>query len=128
MKAITFKGIQSLAYEDIPDPGLLDSTDVIIRVTAAGICGSDLHPYFGREQGLDCETVMGHELLGEVPQSSEISILIILAGSERKPDTVWGVFGSRCCLGTSYRADFTTDDHSVEVLMPWIQSTNFDAD
>ena len=66
MKAITFKGIQSLAYEDIPDPGLLDSTDVIIRVTAAGICGSDLHPYFGREQGLDCGTVMGHELLGEV--------------------------------------------------------------
>ncbi|GIS80997.1 MAG: hypothetical protein CM1200mP14_25630 [Gammaproteobacteria bacterium] len=25
-----------------------------------------LHPYFGREQGLDCGTVMGHELLGEV--------------------------------------------------------------
>ncbi len=51
MKAITFKGIRSLAYEDIPDPGLLDSMDVIIRVTAAGICGSDLHPYFGREFG-----------------------------------------------------------------------------
>ena len=67
-------------------------------------------------------------LLGEVLQSGEISILIILAGSERKPDTVRGVFGSRCCLGTSYRADFTTDDHSVEVLMPWIQSTNLDAD
>ena len=66
MKAITFQGIQSLAYEDIPDPGLLDSSDVIIRVTAAGICGSDLHPYFGREQGLDHGTVMGHELLGEV--------------------------------------------------------------
>ncbi|HCK34581.1 MAG TPA: hypothetical protein DHW20_05415, partial [Gemmatimonadetes bacterium] len=66
MKAITFQGIQSLAYEDIPDPGLLDSTDAIIRVTAAGICGSDLHPYFGREQGLDVGTVMGHELLGEV--------------------------------------------------------------
>ncbi len=66
MKAITFQGIESLAYEDLPDPGLINSTDAIIRVTVAGICGSDLHPYFGREQGLDCGTVMGHELLGEV--------------------------------------------------------------
>jgi hypothetical protein len=67
-------------------------------------------------------------LLGEVLQSCEISILIILARSERKPDTVGGVFGSRYCLGTSYRADFTADDHSVEILMPRIQSTNFSAD
>lgn len=66
MNAITFQGVERLAYEQVPDPSLLEPTDALVRVTAAGICGSDLHPYFGRERGLDRGTVMGHELLGEV--------------------------------------------------------------
>ena len=66
MKAITFHGIEKLAFEDVPDPELVAASDVILRVTATGICGSDLHPYFGREVGLDVGTVMGHEPLGEV--------------------------------------------------------------
>jgi threonine dehydrogenase-like Zn-dependent dehydrogenase len=66
MNAITFHDIETLAYEPVPDPELLEPTDVIVRVRAAGICGSDLHPYFGRERGLDPGTVMGHEFLGEI--------------------------------------------------------------
>lgn len=66
MRAITFQGVEKLAYEDVPDPGLVEDGDVVVRVSAAGICGSDLHPYFGRETGLDVGTVMGHELVGEV--------------------------------------------------------------
>lgn len=66
MKAITFQDIEALAYEDVPDAELVDPGDALVRVTAAGICGSDLHPYFGRERGLDVGTVMGHELLGEI--------------------------------------------------------------
>lgn len=66
MKAITFRGVETLAYETVPDPELNDPTDALIRVTIAGLCGSDLHPYFGREAGLDAGTVMGHELVGEV--------------------------------------------------------------
>jgi len=66
MNAITFHDIEQLAYEQVPDPGILQAGDAIVRVRAAGICGSDLHPYFGRERGLDPGTVMGHELLGEV--------------------------------------------------------------
>ncbi len=66
MKAITFQDIEQLAYEDVPDAELARPTDALVRVTAAGLCGSDLHPYFGRERGLDVGTVMGHELLGEI--------------------------------------------------------------
>lgn len=66
MKAITFRGVEALAYEDVPDAELVEPTDVIVRVSAAGLCGSDLHPYFGRERGIDVGTVMGHELLGDV--------------------------------------------------------------
>ena len=66
MKAITFHDIESLAYETVPDSTIVDATDTIVRVRAAGICGSDLHPYFGRERGIEPGTVMGHEFLGEV--------------------------------------------------------------
>jgi threonine dehydrogenase-like Zn-dependent dehydrogenase len=66
MRAITFHGVETLRCEDVSDPGLVDHGDVVVRVSAAGICGSDLHPYFGRETGLDVGTVMGHELVGEV--------------------------------------------------------------
>ncbi len=66
MKAITFRGVETLAFESVPDPTILEPGDAVIRVRAAGICGSDLHPYFGRERGLDVGTVMGHELLGDV--------------------------------------------------------------
>lgn len=69
MNAITFQGIETLVLEQVADPELVDDTDVIVRMTAAGICGSDLHPYFGKERGLDVGTVMGHELLGEIVET-----------------------------------------------------------
>lgn len=66
MKAITFRAIESLAHEDVPEPELQDPGDAMVEVLAAGICGSDLHPYFGRERGIDVGTVMGHEFVGRV--------------------------------------------------------------
>ncbi|MBT8488601.1 MAG: alcohol dehydrogenase catalytic domain-containing protein [Gemmatimonadetes bacterium] len=66
MKAITFQGIETLGVEEVAEPELIEGSDVVVRVAVAGICGSDLHPYFGRETGIDVGTVMGHELVGEV--------------------------------------------------------------
>lgn len=66
MKAITFQDVERLTYSDVPEPRLLEPTDALVRVRVAGICGSDLHPYFGRERGIDTGTVMGHEFVGEV--------------------------------------------------------------
>jgi threonine dehydrogenase-like Zn-dependent dehydrogenase len=69
VNAITFQDVEALAFESVPDPELRDGTDVIVRVQAAGLCGSDLHPYFGRERGLDQGTVMGHEFVGEIVEA-----------------------------------------------------------
>jgi len=66
VKAITFHAVETLRYEDVPEPVLSAPTDAVVRVRVAGICGSDLHPYFGRERGLDPATVLGHEFVGEV--------------------------------------------------------------
>ena len=66
MKAITFRGTERVALENVPDPKIEASTDVIVKNRLTAICGSDLHVYLGREKGLDPGTVMGHEFVGEI--------------------------------------------------------------
>lgn len=66
MKALVFEGVGRIGHATVPDPEIREAGDVIVRVEAAAICGSDLHVYRGLEAGLDAGTVMGHEFAGEV--------------------------------------------------------------
>ena len=66
MKGITFQGRATVSYDTVPEPRIEQPSDAIVRVQAAAICGSDMHPYHERERGLDHGTVMGHEFVGEV--------------------------------------------------------------
>ena len=66
MRAICFDGVQRVSLREIPDPRIESATDAIVQVEMAGLCGSDLHVYHGRETGLDVGTVMGHEFVGHV--------------------------------------------------------------
>ena len=66
MKALTFTGTESVSYvTDAPDPVIEAESDAIVAVRRAGICGSDLHQYHGREPVAD-GTIPGHELAGEI--------------------------------------------------------------
>ncbi|MCG8417595.1 MAG: alcohol dehydrogenase family protein [Proteobacteria bacterium] len=90
MKAITFAGHRAVEYETVADPRIEESSDVIIRVELAGVCGSDLHPYNGREQGLDRGTPMGHEFVGEVVEAgSQVTSLT-------RGDRVYSPFTTSC--------------------------------
>ena len=51
--------------DDLADPRIVDDTDAIVAVRMAGLCGSDLHPYEGRE-AVRAGVVQGHEIVGEV--------------------------------------------------------------
>ena len=66
MRALTFRGIENIAFETVADPRIEAPADAVIKIELSAICGSDLHPYFGRERGLDAGTVMGHEAVGQV--------------------------------------------------------------
>ena len=90
MKAITLKHVEAVETIDLPDPTLQSDSDVIVRVELAGLCGSDLHPFFGREKGLDANTVMGHEMVGQVVDAGN-SVSRIAVG-----DTVYVPFSSNC--------------------------------
>jgi threonine dehydrogenase-like Zn-dependent dehydrogenase len=69
MKALTFQGIAQIRYESVPDPQLLDEGDAIVQIERAGLCGSDLHVFHGRDAGQDLGTIMGHELVGRVVEA-----------------------------------------------------------
>jgi threonine dehydrogenase-like Zn-dependent dehydrogenase len=51
--------------ENVPDAKIIESTDAVIRVTRACVCGSDLWPYQKMEHS-DTGRVMGHEAIGVV--------------------------------------------------------------
>ena len=69
MRALTFQGVEQVICESISDPRIEAPTDAVLEVELAGICGSDLHPYHGREVGLDVGTVMGHEYVGTIAEA-----------------------------------------------------------
>jgi glutathione-independent formaldehyde dehydrogenase len=67
MRAIVFKKPNKVVVESVPDPKLEAPTDVLVRITSAGICGSDLHMYEGRTPG-GGEMRFGHENMGIVEE------------------------------------------------------------
>lgn len=90
MQALTFGGVENILYQKVPDPKLVNPDDVIVQVTLAGICGSDLHVYHGRETGLDTGTVMGHELTGQIIETGNA------VKNFRKGDRVLSPFTTSC--------------------------------
>lgn len=67
MRGIIFEGDGNVRVETVPDPGIVEPGDAIVRVTKAGICGSDLHIYnHGEAFGFDHGCRIGHEFVGVI--------------------------------------------------------------
>jgi threonine dehydrogenase-like Zn-dependent dehydrogenase len=66
MQALTYHGAHDVRVETVPDPTIQADEDVIVRVTATAICGSDLHLYRGKVPGMKTGDVLGHEFMGVV--------------------------------------------------------------
>ena len=66
MRGLVLAGLETIEFRtDVPDPEIEAPGDVIVAVGRAGVCGSDLHPYHGREP-IAWGIVPGHEASGEV--------------------------------------------------------------
>lgn len=65
MQALVFHGPEKLSVEVRPDP-VVGPGDVLIGVTATGICGSDIHGFTGHTGRRFPGQVMGHETVGRV--------------------------------------------------------------
>ncbi len=68
MRALTYHGSKDVRVETVPDPKLLHDQDIILRVTATAICGSDLHLYRGKVPGMEAGDILGHEFMGVVEE------------------------------------------------------------
>jgi L-iditol 2-dehydrogenase len=65
VKASVLTGYRHLEYMDIATP-VPSSTDVLVRVRACGICGSDIHGMAGDSGRRIPPVVMGHEASGDI--------------------------------------------------------------
>lgn len=66
MKALTYHGPHHVRVENVPDPIIEQPDDIILRVTATAICGSDLHLYRGKIPKVQHGDIFGHEFMGEI--------------------------------------------------------------
>ena len=75
MRALVYTRPNEVRLQDRPYPEMADG-EVIIRIEAAGICGSDMHAYHGRDPRRSPGLVLGHEFAGTVVESRDRSIAI----------------------------------------------------
>lgn len=73
MKAAVFRGPGDIRFEHVEKPSLREG-DVLIRVRACGICGSDLHTYrhgmfLDLGSPVEAGRILGHEFSGEVAET-----------------------------------------------------------
>lgn len=66
MKALCWEGKHSIEVKRVADPKILNPQDVLVRVTTAAICGSDLHLYNGVIPTMEKGDILGHETMGEI--------------------------------------------------------------
>ncbi|MCY8911485.1 glutathione-dependent formaldehyde dehydrogenase [Bacillus atrophaeus] len=75
MKALTYQGKEHMEVKEVADPRIQHAQDVIVKITATGICGSDLHLY---KNGIPAQPdyIVGHEPMGIVEEvGSEVKKL-----------------------------------------------------
>jgi len=66
MKALVYHGPGRRAWEQVPDPTILEPTDAIVRIDSSTICGTDLHILKGDVPETAPGTILGHEAVGTV--------------------------------------------------------------
>jgi len=69
MKALLMEEYTKLQYTDFPDPKIENPNDVLVRIKAVSICGSDVHGLDGSTGRRQPPIIMGHEASGEIVET-----------------------------------------------------------
>ncbi|GLK90274.1 zinc-dependent alcohol dehydrogenase [Pseudomonas turukhanskensis] len=78
MRALTYHGSHNVQVDTVDDPVIQEPDDLILRVTATAICGSDLHLYRGKIPQVKHGDVFGHEFMGVVEAvGSEVTAVAV---------------------------------------------------
>ena len=77
MLALVYTDIQKLIYREEKNPKLLKG-ESIIKVSASGICGSDMHAYHGHDNRRIPPLILGHEVSGVINKGKDIGKKVVL--------------------------------------------------
>lgn len=69
MRALCYHGRYDVRVDTVPDPRIEEPGDIILKVTATAICGSDLHLLDGYVPAMKDGDILGHEFMGEVVEA-----------------------------------------------------------
>lgn len=69
MKAVTYQSMKDIKVKNVSDPIIINSDDIIVKVTSTAICGSDLHLYHGMIPNMPMNFILGHETMGIVEEA-----------------------------------------------------------
>ena len=61
-ESLDHHGKHDVRVETVPDPVLVENDDILLRVTATAICGSDLHLRWGSENEIQPEVSYNHRI------------------------------------------------------------------
>jgi len=76
MHALVWNGVKDVQYRETLVPVISDPKDVILRVKATTICGSDIHLVDGSMPTMRPGDILGHEFLGIIEEvGSEVKLL-----------------------------------------------------
>jgi alcohol dehydrogenase len=71
MKALVYHGPGQKAWEEVPDPKIIDATDVVVQVDTTTICGTDLHILKGDVPAVTDGRILGHEGVGTIVEAGQ---------------------------------------------------------
>lgn len=71
MKALVYAAPNTMELRESPQPALA-AEEVVLKIDAVGICGSDMHAYHGHDPRRVPPMILGHEFAGSVVQGAKV--------------------------------------------------------
>ena len=77
MHALVYTDTQTLVYKEEKNPKIING-ESIVKVSASGICGSDMHAYHGKDNRRVPPLILGHEISGTIDKGNFAGKKVIL--------------------------------------------------
>lgn len=108
MKALVMKDVGKLVLEDRPIPQVKEPDDILLKIKAIGICGSDVKIVEGKHH-FKPDTILGHEFCSEVVEVSSHVHHLKIGDSVSVDNNIRCCFCDFCRMGlTSHCVDIKT--------------------
>lgn len=100
MRAVVLEAGQKIAVAEVPDAILKRPTDVVVRVSLAAICMTDVHIKHGGIPGIEPGATLGHEFVGVVEQVGDEVRRFAVGDRVASPPALWCGTCEACKSGT----------------------------